>query len=208
MQLISSCIMRNRHKQPMAPLRPAMLMVALIAVVIAFVTGRQPGKSPELTACSFSETTGRWVQLNGDFYHPGMYTLTTSSDNLLTHAVINMAKPVCPDRVFEALAQKQPLQISGHQLYLNCNTPDSRQVLTISHMAPSQMLTLGIPLDLNRLQADELELLPGIGPRLAERIIRYRQENGDFVSLEALKEVEGIGEKTFTLLTGYFKISK
>lgn len=204
MRLITSCIMRNQHKS-MLYLRLAMLLVGLVAVVITGVAGRQFGEDPELTACSVSATPQRWVQLHGDFYHPGVYALTADSDNLLTSSVINMAKPACPDRAAAASIQLQPLQISGHQLYLDCNIPDLRQVFTVSFMAPAQMLTLGIPLDLNRLQADELELLPGIGPRLAERIIRYRQKNGDFVSLEELKEVEGIGEKTFAQLSHYLK---
>ncbi len=191
----------------MVPLRLAMLVVALIAGVSVMVTGRQPGKTPELTACSVSGAPRIWVQLQGDFYHPGMYLLTPENDILLTNAVINMAKPACPDRAAAALSRMQTLNTAGYQLYLDCNTPDSYQVLTVSFMAPGQMLTLGIPLDLNRLQAHELELLPRIGPRLAERIIAYRQKNGDFVSLEELKQVEGIGEKTFMLLSHYLKIS-
>lgn len=189
-------------------LRLAMLLVGLVAVVIAGVAGRQFGEDPELTASSFAAPARFWVQLSGDFGHPGVYALTVDSDNLLTNAVISMAKPACPDRAAATMMQLQSLRFSGSQLHLDCNTPDSRQVFTVSFMAPAQMLTLGIPLDLNRLQADELELLPGIGPRLAERILQYRQKNGDFVSLEALKEIEGIGEKTFTSLSQYLKISK
>lgn len=51
-------------------------------------------------------------------------------------------------------------------------------------------------LDLNRADARALESLPGIGPALAERILRFRSENGPFRTLEDLLEVSGIGPKT------------
>ncbi|WP_169713665.1 helix-hairpin-helix domain-containing protein [Paludifilum halophilum] len=54
----------------------------------------------------------------------------------------------------------------------------------------------GSKVNVNAAQAAELEELQGIGPSKAEAIIRYREENGSFSSLEELTEVPGIGEKT------------
>lgn len=51
-------------------------------------------------------------------------------------------------------------------------------------------------LDLNRADARALESLPGIGPALATRILKYRSENGPFRDLEDLLQVSGIGPKT------------
>ena len=39
--------------------------------------------------------------------------------------------------------------------------------------------------------------LNGVGPATAEKIISYRQENGRFDSIEDIKNVSGIGDKTF-----------
>jgi competence ComEA-like helix-hairpin-helix protein len=47
--------------------------------------------------------------------------------------------------------------------------------------------------NLNQANAEALITLPGIGPRLAERIIAYRQEAGSFASLDELSMVQGIG---------------
>ena len=52
-------------------------------------------------------------------------------------------------------------------------------------------------LDLNRATEEDFDALPGIGPRLAERILEYRQSVGAFRSLDELRAVKGIGKKTF-----------
>lgn len=51
------------------------------------------------------------------------------------------------------------------------------------------------PLDLNTADAEELDELPGIGEVLAQRILAYREEHGDFNSVDELLEISGIGEK-------------
>jgi len=50
--------------------------------------------------------------------------------------------------------------------------------------------------DINRARAAELNQLPGIGPKLAERIVSYRNANGPFRSIDDLRRVSGIGPKT------------
>ena len=52
--------------------------------------------------------------------------------------------------------------------------------------------------NINSATAEELdEKLTGIGPAIAKRIIEYRNSIGKFSSIEEIKNVSGIGEKTF-----------
>ena len=51
------------------------------------------------------------------------------------------------------------------------------------------------PLDINRASVDELARLPGVGRRLAARILAERERRGRFESPETLREVLGMGPK-------------
>lgn len=51
--------------------------------------------------------------------------------------------------------------------------------------------------NINSATLIELETLPGIGPKMAQRIIDYRNKYGIFSNKEAIKNVSGIGKKTY-----------
>jgi competence protein ComEA len=58
----------------------------------------------------------------------------------------------------------------------------------------------GQRIDLNRARAADLELLPGIGPSLARRIVDDREAHGAFATLDALLRVRGVGPRTLARL--------
>jgi competence protein ComEA len=55
-------------------------------------------------------------------------------------------------------------------------------------------------IDLNKADVNELQNLPGIGPAKAAAIIEYREKSGKFKAVEDLKNISGIGDKTFEKL--------
>ncbi|MBM4124309.1 MAG: helix-hairpin-helix domain-containing protein [Nitrospira sp.] len=55
-------------------------------------------------------------------------------------------------------------------------------------------------LDLNRATAQELQMLPGIGAVLAQRVVEWRGAHGPFRTVEELQAVKGIGPKRMTQL--------
>ncbi|TWU56162.1 ComEA family DNA-binding protein [Rubripirellula reticaptiva] len=57
-----------------------------------------------------------------------------------------------------------------------------------------------LQIDLNQAGSNELSLIPGVGPILADRIIADRDQNGDFASMNQLDRVYGIGPKTLQQL--------
>lgn len=60
--------------------------------------------------------------------------------------------------------------------------------------------------NLNTATAAELELLPGIGPALAARIVEHRRSNGPFTGVEELDHVRGIGPRTMEALRPLVRI--
>lgn len=52
-------------------------------------------------------------------------------------------------------------------------------------------------ININTATKEEFETLPGIGSTIAIRIIKYREENGKFSSVEDIKKVNGIGDSKF-----------
>lgn len=59
------------------------------------------------------------------------------------------------------------------------------------------------PIGINSATYEELQTIPGVGPATARLIIKYREENGTIASLDDLLAMEGIGEKTVSLLADY-----
>ena len=57
-----------------------------------------------------------------------------------------------------------------------------------------------VKVNLNTATAADLDTLPRIGPAMAQRILDYRAAEGRFTSIEDLRDVTGIGEKTFAAL--------
>ena len=60
--------------------------------------------------------------------------------------------------------------------------------------------------DINRGSAEDFLRLPGVGPVLAERIIRYRREHGAFGAIRDIQNVKGIGEKRFAQIEPYIYV--
>ena len=61
-------------------------------------------------------------------------------------------------------------------------------------------------ININKADSNELQELNGIGESTATAIIQYREENGDFETIEDIKNVQGIWENKFELIKDYIKV--
>src|SRR5262245_333452 len=61
-------------------------------------------------------------------------------------------------------------------------------------------------INLNSASAEQLSTVPGLGPKLAERIVEHRQKEGAFRSVQELMNVKGVGEKNLARIQGYLVV--
>jgi competence protein ComEA len=183
--------------------RPYLAMLAVFLVVLAgtifFLRRPEPPAAvtivtvtPRATATPASIT----VDVRGAVNKPGVYTLPLGSR--VQDALI-LAGDVTSN------ADTRPLNLArklndGEQIY----------VLTLGEATPTVVATpgrgaqLNAPtrtpagkININTATLAELDTLPGIGPAIAQRIIDYRTQNGNFKTIEDLKKVRGIGDALF-----------
>lgn len=128
----------------------------------------------------------------GRVHHPGLVTLPTGA------------------RVADAIAAAGGLLPGADAASVNLAAvvTDGQQIAVgvpgapgdAAAQASSTGATAGAPVDLNRATAADLDALPGIGPVLAQRIVDYRQQQGQFTSVDQLDDVPGIGPALFAQL--------
>ncbi len=63
-----------------------------------------------------------------------------------------------------------------------------------------------VGVDVNTASPALLAHVSGIGPKLAERIVRYRDENGRFPNRQSITKVKGLGSKAFEQAAGFLRI--
>jgi competence protein ComEA len=72
----------------------------------------------------------------------------------------------------------------------------SSQTRKIAGTATLEVAVTG-KININQADLAELDKIPGIGPARAADIINYRQSHGGFKTIEEIKNIKGIGDKTF-----------
>ena len=96
------------------------------------------------------------------------------------------------------------VRISREQASQNELPPDLLAItpdLPCEEIPPELALLFHLPLPINRADQEELIQLPGIGPKLSERIISFREGQGPITGPEDLRRIHGIGPKMTARLT-------
>jgi len=132
---------------------------------------------------------GLVVDIAGAVARPGVYQLSSNSRvNDLLVACGGLTR-WANQRFIERDLNRARLISDGEKIYIPYVGEEMAE-MALSHRS-------GLEIDINKAAVGELESLPGIGFAYASAIIEYRQDKGNFSSIEEIKNVPGIGEKTF-----------
>lgn len=180
--------------------RVILLLIAAVVSIPVVIKARQSVQSAVLTGLYDSPSPRGFVHVGGDVVHPGMYPVIA---NMMTDSVIKMAVPRCnlKSLVPKAVAAQRIKNGDDVRLTVGANGQGN---VTIASLAAPERLIMGIPLDISAMGAADFDLLPGIGPVIAKRIVAYRQNNGGSMTLKELLNVEGIGAKKYEMILKYF----
>jgi len=63
-------------------------------------------------------------------------------------------------------------------------------------------------ININTASAQQLTALPGVGEKMAARIVEYRQKQGGFKNVQELMNVRGLGEKNFGKIQTYLTVGE
>lgn len=140
------------------------------------------------------------IRIAGDIPHPGLYRTATPDG---VRELLRQAAPQWKPTPAEERLLNHPLA-DGDMLTVSGLTEEKRTIIWGS-IPTRQRLVLGIPLDPGRMSRNDWRTVPGIGPALAARIMTRARQRGGVRTLDDLRGVNGIGERTLERLRPLFK---
>lgn len=182
----------------------AMVMILTVAAVLFYLNGnsqtisiQQADKESAVddVAAGKGETGNVYVDIGGCVKKPGVYEVSADSR---IFEVIEKAGGVTDDADTSTVNQAETVS-DGLKIIIpdKQNTAGNPAVSESSDMSGSSQTN---KININTSDSSTLTDLPGIGPVTAEKIVSYREENGYFKTTEDIKNVSGIGEKTYEKL--------
>jgi competence protein ComEA len=145
------------------------------------------------------------VLITGGVKHPGIYHLPKGA---LIYDLVQQAGGLSATAHIPAALLSQVIPERGEVKIPELRQPEAQedQPRKPTRKRKKQKSTLSDhSLELNRATLAELDQLPGVGPKMAERIIAWRTEHGGFQQIEDLRKVKGIGAKRWQELRRYLR---
>lgn len=144
------------------------------------------------------------IEIKGHVQKPGVFELPAESR---LHMAIELAGGFLPEA--DALSLNMAMKLTDE---MSVYVPKVGETITAPSVIASPVPSTAGPsggglININTADEAGLETLPGIGPSKAAAIIAYREEQGPFATIDALKDVTGIGDKTFEQLKDSISIN-
>ena len=115
---------------------------------------------------------------------------------------INLAKIVTDEMTIIIYSKEEILEKYKNEICI-CDCPDITNDACINTERTEEN---NILININTASKEELMTISGIGQSKAESIIKYREENGLFNTIDDIKNVSGIGETLFEEIKNYITV--
>ena len=140
------------------------------------------------------------VEIKGEVMKPDVYTLSEGS---IVKDLIEMAGGLTNEADISNINRAK--EINNHDLIIIRNINDVNMETEIENNEVNEESDDG-KISINNSDISKLKEIPGVGEVKANSIILYREKNNGFKSIEELKNVDGIGEKTFEKIKDSIKL--
>ncbi len=172
----------------------------LLAVAVLLVIHFMPPESGSRVAPSGDERSGPVVvALDGEVDTAGVYFLPAGTTRRGGGERFGI-----PAEAWRAVMNPDKVLDSGTAVLWK--GPGSGEAPRFNSLDAARRLALGLPIDVNHSTEWELALVPGIGPRTAEKITLFRKKRGKIHRLEDLKGIRGIKAKRLEKLRPYLVV--
>ena len=139
-----------------------------------------------------------YVDIGGCVNKPGVYKIVAGTR---LFQVIEKAGGLTEDADLDSINQAEEVYDGQKILIFPKNADDDS-----GNMQMSSDRDLSGKININNADASKLQEIPGVGPVTSQSIIDYRESIGRFKSIEDIKNVSGIGEKTFEKLKEHITV--
>ncbi|PKY89620.1 hypothetical protein CYJ57_03605 [Falseniella ignava] len=157
-----------------------------------------------------SEESIIYIDIKGAVNRPGLYQLSEGSRMVDAIEAAGGLTTEADDRTInlaEKLLDQQKIIVYTESEMAEKLIQEDRDNLLERDVYPSNPSDATQKININIATIDELQALPNIGPKKAQAIIEYRQTNGSFQTIDQIKEIKGIGEKTYEELAHLISVS-
>lgn len=207
--------------------KKALLIIPIILIIIYFIFNKKENKiimqepMEKLEQIKEEKTNLKKINIKGAVQNPGVYEFTDGervadaiekSGGLLENAdtsVINLSKNLFDEMVIVIYTNEEVNEMKGQNIIVqyvekDCDCP---KILNDACITSNDNKTKNTndtvekndnkKISLNNATVEELQTLTGVGKSKAEAIIKYREENNGFKSIDELKNIKGIGDSMF-----------
>lgn len=138
------------------------------------------------------------VEIKGEVKNPDVYEV---EDGSIIKDLIDKAGGLTESASIDKINRAEKLKDNQLIVIPNKNNINNTEFIIKNNESPEEEVV-----NINSADIDDLQKINGIGEVKAKSILDYREKNGGFKSIEELKNVDGIGEKTFEKIRDKIKI--